>query len=212
METITVKDILSQRDRKPSVRQMRAVNTYLGANGGISKAEAIREAGYSESMATEPSRVFGSRAMVEMLKDKGVDENLGIEAVKRNVKAKIPTHFTFPSFRSPEEAKDVENGNVGDNFGEQMTDQQIREYLNGAGCIVTKIVHGEQARQVYGYTDNSKAQLAAANMIFNLLGSYAPKKVEGKHEHKVGVFSMSDLRKKMKEKGIKVTDSLPPGI
>ena len=53
-------------------------------------------------------------------------------------------------------------------------------------------------------SEKEHIQMQALDMAFNILGSYAPKKVEGKHEHKVGVFSMSDLRKKMKENNFEI--------
>lgn len=204
----TARDIFKPRDRKPSIRQRRAVEIYLADNGIKTKGEALRMAGYSEGVAISPPKVFESRAVIKLMEEMGVTDKLGMEILARNAKAKVPVHFTFPPFREPNETKDGEDGNEGDKFGEQMTDAQIREYLEGAGCRVTRIVHGDLARHVYCYTLNNKAQLATADMIFNLTGSYAPKKVEGKHDHRVGIFSMKDLRQKMKEKGIKITDPI----
>ena len=202
------RDIFTPRDRKPSLRQIRAVETLVIGNGRKSKAEVLREVGYSEAIADAPSKVFESRTVIKLMEEMGVTEKTGLEILNRNSKAKVPVHFTFPPFREPQEAKDGEDGNEGEKFGEQMTDAQIREYLEGAGCRVTRIVHGDMARHVYCYTNNNKAQLETADMIFNLVGSYAPKKVEGKHDHRVGIFSMKDLREQMKKKGIKVTDPI----
>lgn len=187
---------------------MRVVETYLEANGSKSQAQALREVGYSEPIARAPSKVFGSRAVVKLMQEMGVTEKTGVEILQRHINAKMPVHFTFPPFRTEEETKDGENGNVGDKFGEQMTDAQIREYLKEAGCVVTRIVHGDMARHVYCYTHNTKAQLEATDMIFNLLGAYAPKKIEGKHDHRVGIFSMKQLRENMKKKGINITDPI----
>ncbi len=203
----TYKDILGRRNRKPSFRQVQAMKSYLDGNGRKSKAEALREAGYSESVADHPDKVFGGRAVLQLMEELGVTSRIGIEILKRNATAMIPSHFIFPSFRD----KNTEGENEGENFGEQITDKEIREYLEGAGHRVTKIVHGDIARHVYCYHNDSKTQLATADTIFKLCGDYAPKKVEGKHDHKVGIFSMRDLREKMRENGIKVTDPVING-
>ena len=217
METIIIKDLIKHRDRKPTIRQVRAVSTYIMANGGKSKAEVLREVGYGEGMVRTPSKVFGSPVVRKLLLGQGVDEKPAIQTVKRNLNARRLEHRTFPPLREKDIKADGDE-NSGQDYmtdekrGEQLSDREIIELLASTNCVVRKIVHGDMARQVYFWSDNSKAQLAAANMIFNLLGSYAPKQVASKNEHKVGIFSMSDLRKKMKENSIKITNSLSPGI
>ena len=67
METIIIKDLIKHRDRKPTIRQVRAVSTYIMANGGKSKAEVLREVGYGEGMVRTPSKVFGSPVVRKLL-------------------------------------------------------------------------------------------------------------------------------------------------
>lgn len=143
METTTARDIFKQRNRLPSIRQVRAVEIYMGANGGKSKAEALREAGYSEKIATNPSGVFGSQAVRDLMVDKGLSEGDLIDTLKKKVNSE-------------------------------------KEHI----------------------------QMQALDMSFKLLGSYAPKRVESKNDHRIGVFSMADLRRKMKENNIKITDPI----
>ena len=115
--------------------------------------------------------------------------------------------MTFPPLRRQGESED------GEEITEKTWRATDRQRYRGNACkreLHEKIIHGDNAA-VYFWSDNSKAQLGAADMIFNLLGSYAPKKVEGKHDHRVGVFSMRELREKMKEKGVKVTDPIVEG-
>ena len=213
-EPNTVKRIFRSGERRPTLRQVKLVQAYVLDNGRRTKGEILREVGYSPNTAIAPSKVFESRPVLRLMEEMGVTEKLGMEILKRNSQARVPVHFTFPPFNSKkaeaEESEDEEDEgfNSGEKFGEQLTDDQIREYLKGAGCTVTKIVHGDQARHVYCYTLNNKAQLATADMIFNLTGAYAPKKVEGKHDHRVGIFSMRDLREKMRENGIEITDQI----
>ena len=141
METRITKDIF--RDRKPSLRQIRAVEVYLDGNGRKSKAEALREVGYSPSVVDHPDKVFGSRAVVALMANNELGEDDLIPVLKSKV-----------------------------------------------------------------HSEKEHIQMQALDMAFNLLGSYAPKKVEGKHDHRVGIFSMGELRRRMKERGVEVTDPL----
>lgn len=180
--------------RKPTIRQVRAVENLV-ENGGKNKGEAIRGAGYSETMVKNPDRVFGSPTVRKVLEKLGmVDETEPIKTLRKNLKAKTPVNFVFPPFREPEEC---------------LTDQQIRDYLNEGGITVSKIVHGDMERRVYGYADNPNAQLRAADMILKIFGSYAPNKVVGKHAHAVGIMSMRELRESMREAGVSVLQKEP---
>lgn len=139
IETTTVRDIFKQRNRAPSIRQVRAVEAYLDGNGRKSRAEALREAGYSEAVADHPDKVFKSQAVRDLMADKGLSEGDLINTLKKKVES-----------------------------------------------------------------DKEHIQMQALDMSFKLLGSYAPKKSEVKADHRVGIFSMADLRRKMKESGIEI--------
>jgi len=195
------------RGRPPSLRQIRAVEGYILANGDKTKAQVIREAGYPESRQNDTSKIF-SRPILAVLDRLGITEGLASEVVKKNLKSKKIEHFTFPPYNK--EAIKPDNGQeyrTAEKKGEQLTDQEIIVMMNEVNCTVKKIVHGDLVRHVYFWSPDSKTQLEAADMIFNLIGSYAPKKVEGKHDHRVGIFSMGELRKKMKEKGLKIINN-----
>jgi len=187
-------DTATTQLRKPSFRQRQAVELYLGANGRKSQAEVLREAGYSESIARHPGKIFGGNAVLQLMEEMGVNEKLGVEVLKRGTDAIIPVHFTFPIFQEDD--------------GEQFTDQDIREYLEGANIVVAKIVHGHTTRHAFCYAQNNKTQLQSAHMIFKLLGSYAPKKVISKNDRRVGVFSMKELRQEMEKAKIQIADEI----
>lgn len=214
METTTVKDISEEAKpkwwREPSWRARRAVEIFVEGNGRISKAEALRQVEYSPAVVDVPGKVFNQRPVLKMLADNGITDQFGIDILKRNGKARRAEMMYFPVFKEKKEAEEGE-GTDFDNSekirGQQMTDADIRDFLVQNNCDVYRIEHGEQARRVYFYTIDSKAQLQAADTLFKLLGSYAPTKVEGKHDHRVGVFSMADLRRKVKVRGIKITDT-----
>lgn len=214
MKPTTIKDISEEAKpkwwREPSWRARRAVEIFTIGKGRISKGEAVRQAGYSEAIAIAPSKVFGQRPVLKMLADNGITDQFGVDILKRNGNARRAEMMYFPVFKEKEEPEEGE-GTDFDNSekirGQQMTDADIRDFLVQNNCQVYRIEHGDQSRRVYFYTIDSKSQLQAADTLFKLLGSYAPTKVEGKHDHRVGIFSMADLRRKVKAKGIKITDT-----
>ncbi len=53
-------------------------------------------------------------------------------------------------------------------------------------------------------SDKETYRLQAADMLLNVLGGYAPKRTESKNQHIVGVYSMKDLRKKMRKADVKI--------
>lgn len=190
-----------------------AAIAYWLEHGG-SKGDAMRAVGYSEAMALNPNRVFGSAGVRTLAEGTGAGEAAAIEAVKRNLEARRTNHATFPPY-SPEKKLEYEQrtNELGEDHtevvrGQQMTDADIRDYFTSINCEVYRIVHGEQMRHVYFYSHDSKAQLDAADKIFQLLGSYAPKKSEVKAQ--VGIFSLSDLRKKANEHGVTFIDEAGP--
>lgn len=65
-----------------SRKQARAVEILLN-DPRKSKAQAIREAGYGESIARQPHKVFGSPAVISEMEKRGYDE-LGISLSPRS--------------------------------------------------------------------------------------------------------------------------------
>lgn len=131
------------RMQTPSQRAIRAVEIY--AENGGNKGDALREAGYSEEVATNPHKVFGTPTVQAIMAKIGLGESHAITAIKRAVDAT-----------------------------------------------------SAKGAPLYHY------QLQAADMILKIVGGYAPKRVEGKHDHKVGIFSMKDLREKMRQNGRRI--------
>lgn len=58
--------LIKKKQRAPSLRARSAVNELV-ANGRISKAQALRKAGYSEAVARHPNRVFNSEPVKELM-------------------------------------------------------------------------------------------------------------------------------------------------
>lgn len=203
-------ELPSGRMQAPSERAIRAIEIY--AENGRSKGDALREAGFAESTAIAPSKVFNSPTVQTLLKQIGVSSSDALKAVKRNMNKRRVEHMVFPVFNTEKAAERLEGDALEGTDssekirGEQLTDKQIRDMYTELGIVVKMIVHGETCRHVYYWVDDSKAQLTAADMMFNVEGTYAPKKIIGKHDHRVGIFDYSQLRKKQQREGIKITD------
>lgn len=199
-----------------------AAAKHLVENGG-NKADALRAAGYSEAVVHTPSKVFDSPAVRAILEENGISEVAVAKVLQRKLKSRRLDHMVFPLYNEdidgsggdedgdaqelddlPEPQDDLEQalealamrGHDGDFIverGKAMSDKQIVEMLEEQGCRVRRIQHGRTARHVYFWVDNDKSQLEALDMVFNLLGSYAPKKSEVKAQ--VGIFSLKNLRR-----------------
>lgn len=205
-----VPTILIPRGIRATPRQVQVVRALL-ENGGT-KADALRAANYSPTMVKNPAKVFNSRAIVAILDAMGLGEASLAERHKELLGAVYLNHMTFPTY-NVEKAKEriEEDKKEGTDQsetirGEQLTDQEIVEMLAEVNCTVKKIIHGEMARHVYFWASNTKAQLTALDMAYNLHGSYAPKKLDTKNSTTLGVYSLAKLRKKMQDNHIKVTD------
>ena len=201
--------------KTPSERQKLAV-MLLVENGG-NKGKAIRDAGYSEAMAKTPDKVFGSEGVQALMESIGVTPQSVMKVIARHTNARKPVHMVFPTY-NPEKAlewqaqSDVDLVDRSQKIQKsQMTDEDIREFIEGNNGVVFKITHSDQARHVYYWHDDAKAQLKAAEMFKDMLGFDAPKKVDlkGQVNHS---FSLSNLRNKMEQNGYEVITprELPP--
>lgn len=180
--------------------------------GTIHKGQALIDAGYSEVTAQEPSRIFGSPTVLALMDKMGLSERDFAEGHKKLLNMQRGEHMTFPPFNDEEEEieEDIDDLDSEDEMpnghtkrrGERMTDAQIRDFIQSFGGTVHRIVHGDAMRHVYYRVPDARALKDALDMGYNLRGSYAPKRVEGKHDHRVGVFSMKELRKKMQKNGV----------
>jgi hypothetical protein len=211
----------------PTYRQEMAIRNLV-ANGG-SKADAIREAGYSEVMARNPQRVFNSPKVQALLDEAEIDIVPVLKNLNRGaLKAKKLQHMVFPTYRDKsfsiegtqedgvEEDEDIldalemEDGVKKEKYlverGRAMSDKDICEMLEEQGFRVRRIQHGETARHVYFWIPDEKAMGEATEKIINLFGLYAPKKVDTKNEHYV--FNLTSLRKEMRIRDIKITDPI----
>ena len=217
---LTVGELLRRRGPKnPRPRAIRAVQIWAESGGEKSKGEALREAGYSDARANSPHKVFDSPNVAPYVAAIMAEAGIQITDVMRQLRRKVFSrrldHQTFPTY-NPQKAitdkvrEEVEGLDLSEQIrGEQLTDEDIRNLLAEVGCTVRKIVHGEQARHVYYWTDNDKTQIAAIKQIVDIFGVEAPKKLDVKGNHTVGIFRLSDLRKKAQAEGVRIYEHQP---
>jgi len=67
--------------RKLTHRQTKAIELWI--QGGFkSKAQALRDAGYGESVWRHPDKVFGSPIIQELMRQKGIREGISFKPLK----------------------------------------------------------------------------------------------------------------------------------
>lgn len=122
--------------RPLSCRQTRAIDLWL-KNGRKSKARAIREAGYSEAIAHQPHKVFGSHAVRDELKRLGVIKE-EIQESKIKAVELVPLDFSKMSTECIEalgarlaEIPDIPAQQV--NF--QKNENEIGPYTPTGNCV-----------------------------------------------------------------------------
>jgi hypothetical protein len=186
----------------PTPMQIAAVRNWV--EGGRTKGEALREAGYSEATAIKPSRVFNSAGVKAILDDAGVEIVPIIQELKSMVfrSGKID-YMVFPAFidgsnRNPFEDEEPEDE------GEQLTDEEIRQMIHEAGGMVKQIKHTKSQRHVWFFIADNKAKLEAIEKLINLHGIYAPKRTDMKVS--VGVFTSFRERMEKRRKEGKIID------
>jgi len=193
--------------REPSERQKLAL-LNVGANGG-KKAKAIRDAGYSESMARNPSKVFNSPAIMAMAESIGIKPSTVMQTIKRHMNARKSCHMVFPAYNPEkarkwaEEMKESKEDNTEKIYKSQLTDADIADFMEGSNCRIYKIQHSDTARHVYFWADDAKAQLTSAELFVDIFGLKAPKEVAAKIEHEYK-FSLSQLRRRIEKDGVEI--------
>lgn len=183
-----------------SLRQEKAVLTYRDlVKGRIStikptKGNALRLAGYSEEMARTPARVFENPKVQRALEKYGLGEKHIYDVVHQSITAKKLGTMTVSGDASPNQIKEaLENLGLIVWHMHQKTDEE-------GNVIGTEVQYAEPDKQT---------RHLGADMLSKLVGAYAPTKTEGKHT--VGVFSLSDLRRKAQEGGLDIVHARKNG-
>lgn len=85
-EAVIPSETKQKRKRTPSPRLIRAIDNMV-ANGG-SKAQALRDAGFSEAIAHTPSKVTESQAFKDLADSLGLTDAFLTKALVADIKAK----------------------------------------------------------------------------------------------------------------------------
>lgn len=161
---------------------VRAIIEAMERKSGVKGREIVVNAGYSVHTAHYPGRVLNHPAVQAAVRERalkaGITEDKGFRHLKTLGKTVTLRTEYFPS--------EEESG---------ITDDEIRETFkkcNFKVLFITK-TKSSDGRAVRYAAPNWMANKEAADMIFNIWGTYAPRRIEGKHT--VGRFTLSDLRK-----------------
>lgn len=155
--------------KRPNERQLKVV-AHLATNGG-SLRQAIIAAGYSDEIARNPNKLLKGKSFEE-LRDKFLPDHKVLATHAKLLNAHRLEHMVFPL--GPESKQEAEDDDLDEETiiasGEtvDLTDTEITEMLAEVNCTVRKIVHGEQARHVYFWSADNKAQQAATELAYKI--------------------------------------------
>ena len=161
---------ITKKKKKPikaTIKQAKAIKIASENGGNISKA--MREAGYTDITAATPKKLTESKAWKEIMGEALPDEELA-KHHKALLNAKSLDHMVFPLEGTDKETKALKKAQS------KLTDDDIIDMLAAEGCIVRRIVHGEQARHVYFWTNDNNSRKSALDMAYKLKGNYAAEK------------------------------------
>lgn len=161
----------------------RAVMEKIRENPGVRVSDAIRMAGYSESLAVHPSVVTKSAPFIDLLNEYLPEGDL-LETHRGLLKAARIDHMVFADGPKDDDAAVVWVANKNEKeTGAQvwsredvLTDQDITDMLAEKNCTVRRISRTENSRHVYFWSPDSKSRTGALDMAYKLKGSYAADK------------------------------------
>jgi len=134
-----------------TAKQIKAAKLMV-ENGGTdspkSKGQILREAGYSEAIAANPSKVIEADGFKSLMEEFLPDDDT-LQIHKRVLHSKKVEHMVFPL---------------------AMSDEEIEDLLEEAGCTVKKFKHGETATHVWFWADDNAQRLKAVELAYKVKG------------------------------------------
>lgn len=156
-------------------RQLKAIK-LMGENGG-NVSGAMRDAGYPPTTYKNPDKLTNSKAFKILAEELLPDTDL-LGKHRRLLNAHRLDHMVFPL--GPKTTAEKKKGKqtkaekqiakMEDKQRTELTDADIIQMLLDLNCSVRKIVHGEQARHVYFWSPDNKAQQAALTLGYQIRG------------------------------------------
>lgn len=127
----------------------------------------LKENGYSDSMASKPRQVLGSKTAIDFMKKYIPDEKI-YRTHGELMEASQIQHYVFPKVRR------------GKNNVKDMTDKEIEKLINAMpGCKLIYIKRDPYVGAVAYFTSpENRSRKDAVDMAYKLKGRYAPDKVE----------------------------------
>jgi hypothetical protein len=167
--------------RRPTPKQIKAVQ-LLVENGGLDKpkptGDILREAGYSEAIASTPAKVIDSPVIQDLL-NQFMPDNLLAETHRRLLTTRKIEHMVFPlEYQDPSDLshafpvdeaqreQEIQERRIIDN----LSDEDIIDMLSEVGCKVKRIIHGDTARHVYYWAHDAKSQANALELAYKMKG------------------------------------------
>lgn len=146
-------------DKKPTARQLMALDIWI-EGGRKSKAEALRKAGYGQSVIDQPHKVFNSSVVIKELELRGYD----FRGIRTGVQASVLC----------EEEKPIIHFNT-----IQLTLEQIIELKDKLAKIPDTNVRIEKEE----YIDRSYSPMGRGIDIFSEAGKYNPENIKNSQSY-----------------------------
>lgn len=145
---------------------LKNINRQLAVVRNVQKGEEItgnslKEAGYGDQYGNKVGSITKRKTFQELLDEKLPDDKV-LERHNDLFQSRRLDHMTFPV---------------------KIEDEDIEEMLLSVNCIMRKIVHGEQAKHAYFWSQDNRALKDALDMVYKLKGSYAPEKIKDVSEY-----------------------------
>lgn len=191
--------------RQPSERQKVAV-MYLVENGS-SKADALRAAGYSEAVITQPHKVFNSPRVQEIMERCGVNPEMVINSVKKKLNRRKVINFSMPMHVDDIEYE-IEKGVEKPKFEVcEITDGDILDIYETDESRVLRIevrtsTTGKKHRQIWLSVPDMFSKADAEQKLIAIFGLEAPRNV--KLDADIKHFTLTGLRKEIEDNGFEI--------
>ena len=180
----------SRKFSRPNVaNRHKKVLKNLTENGGNMR-NAILDAGYSQEIADNPQKITESKTWNEVVEEELGDGEL-MEKHKQLLNSSRIDHMVFGL--GPKKNEDKKEGE------DVLSDVEIIEMLAEVNCKVRRIVHGEQARHVYFWSNDNKARKEALDMAYKLKGRYGDENQDRKpHGNTYNFIFSAPVQQKIK--------------
>lgn len=151
-------------NRKPTLRQKKAMEILLADHGNMPVSKAMRKAGYSESMARNSQYLTRSPAFRDYLDMVGISDDFLAKKHFELLRASQIGHLSFGSKKIGR--KDIE-----------YTDTEIRTILEKVpGLSIVTIVQGQLKgeRIAYYFVPDVNTQKGVLELTYKLKGYFSP--------------------------------------